>query len=78
MALTITNADLVSYRTQQGDRLDIIALRRYGESAVNALEWILESNPHLRGMPIYLPLGVVISLPELPATRLSQSTNPWR
>lgn len=75
---TVTHADLVTYRTQQGDRLDLIALRRYGEQAVDALEWVMDSNPELRGMPIYLPMGLIIKLPDLPVRRVSQSVNPWR
>lgn len=75
---TVTHADLVTYTTRQGDRLDLIALRRYGEQAVDAVEWVLDSNPSLRGMPIYLPIGLVINLPDLPVRRVSQSVNPWR
>lgn len=76
--LMITHADLVTYKTQQGDRLDLIALRRYGEQAVDALEWVIESNPELRGMPIYLPMGLTIKLPDLPVRQVSKSVNPWR
>ena len=53
-----------TYRTREGDMLDWICLRHYGESS-RFVEAVLAANPGLADLgPVY-PAGVLIELPEL-------------
>ena len=53
------------YRTKDGDMLDWICWRHYGQQA-RAVEAVLKANPGLSGAGPILPAGLVIELPELP------------
>ena len=53
-----------TYITASGDALDLICQREYGAQA-GAVELVLEANPHIKTTAHRLPIGVVISLPDL-------------
>lgn len=54
-----------NYRTSQGDTLDWICWKFYGQQS-GAVELVLDANPGLGDQgPIY-PAGLVLVLPELP------------
>lgn len=48
-------------RTQQGDTVDLVALRHYGDTRM--VEAILAANPGLSAHGATLPLGVSVTLP---------------
>lgn len=54
----------VLYTTQQGDMLDDIAYKTYGDSAM--IEFILMANPGLVNAPLILDYGTQITLPIAP------------
>lgn len=49
--------------SQQGDILDLVCYRFYGHT--NTVEAVLEINPTLAFLPVILPTGTVINLPDL-------------
>lgn len=53
----------MKYRTKDGDVLDLICRRYYGE-APHRVETVLDINPGLAGHGPILPAGIVIELPE--------------
>lgn len=53
------------YRTKDGDAVDAICWRHYGEQS-GAVEVVLEANPGLADIGPVLPAGIIIELPELP------------
>jgi phage tail protein X len=55
---------LKEYITQQDDVLDLICRRHYGVSS-GTTERVLIANPHLKNLPVRLPMGVKITLPVL-------------
>lgn len=55
-----------TYRTRQGDVLDLICLRHYGQRD-GVVERVLDANPGLASKGAVLPLATTIVLPELPS-----------
>lgn len=53
------------YRTKDGDMLDAICWKYYGQQA-GAVEIVLEANPGLADVGAVLSAGILIELPELP------------
>jgi phage tail protein X len=56
------------YRCKDGDVLDLICYRFYGEAPVKAgiVEYVLNFNQNLSRLPIVLTAGLMIQLPPLP------------
>ena len=61
------------YRTKEGDMLDWICWRHYGQQA-GAVEVVLKANPGLAEAGPLLPAGLVIELPDLPQPNQSIDT----
>lgn len=61
------------YRTRQGEVLDLVCLRHYG-SRPGIVERVLDLNPGLADLPPVLPLGTLITLPDLPAALRPDAT----
>ena len=61
------------YRTKEGDMLDWICWRHYGQQA-GAVEAVLKANPGLSEAGPLLPAGLVIELPDLPQPNQSIDT----
>ena len=61
------------YRTKEGDMLDWICWRHYGQQA-GAVEAVLKANSGLSEAGPLLPAGLVIELPELPQPNQSIDT----
>lgn len=57
-----------TYKTIEGDTVDGIAWSHYGHHR-GTTELILDANRELAAQPLYLPEGLIISLPELPAAK---------
>lgn len=55
-----------TYRTKEGDVLDLIVLEFYGQRA-GALEHVLGANHGLSALGPVLPAGIIINLPAMPA-----------
>ena len=58
-------ADRATYRTSQGDTVDIICWRFYGQQS-GAVEAVLAANPGLAAQGPVLPVNVEMVLPDLP------------
>ncbi len=56
---------MASYRTTDGDVVDDVCRRFYGQEA-GAVEAVLAANPGLADLGPVLPAGMVIDLPDLP------------
>jgi len=54
---------MLEYVTVGDQMLDEICYRHYG-SEVGTVEWVLGLNPHLAHLPLILPEGTVLFLPE--------------
>ena len=67
------------YTTSDGDVLDDICFRYYGEGYnVSPIPFVLNANPGLADLGDIYPAGVLIMLPDLPATTGITSVNqPW-
>lgn len=66
----------VVYRTKQGDVLDAIVCKQYnGQSG--ALEQVLEANKGLAAQGAVLPMGVLVTLPDLPKPQAVESVRLW-
>ncbi len=52
------------YITQQGDMLDDIAFKTYGDATL--ITFILKANPGLVDQPLILAYGIPIQLPDAP------------
>ena len=69
----------LEHRTQDGDRLDLLAWSHYGDATRFAP--ILQANPDLfvGGVPMILTPGVLLKIPilEEATTAPSESTPPW-
>nr|VFJ68701.1 MAG: P2-like prophage tail protein X [Candidatus Kentron sp. DK] len=55
----------LQYRTKNGDVLDYLCWKHYGQQA-GAVERVLEANRGLAGYGPVLPAGILITLPSLP------------
>lgn len=64
------------YRTKEGDVLDAICAKYYGNEH-GTTEAVLQANPNLCKLPVLLPAGLVITLPELQHTETTQTVNLW-
>ncbi len=64
------------YRTKTGDMIDAICRRYYGSSA-GAVEQVYEANRGLAGQGPVLPSGLIIELPDLPATVTASTIKLW-
>ncbi|MGQ2906751.1 MAG: tail protein X [Aliihoeflea sp.] len=66
-----------TYTTRQGEMVDAICRRVYGDES-GYVERVLDANPGLAEMPVPLPIGTVIDLPEIPrAAEVVPVVNLW-
>ncbi len=64
-----------TYTTQQGDTWDIIARNAYGTEMLAG--HLQEANPGYTRL-LYFPAGIVLAIPEPPATASLASEAPWK
>lgn len=62
-----------TYQTTEGDMLDLIAHKVYGDATL--VPMILDANPGLVEQPLILPHGVTIVLPDLPVKQVPSAIN---
>jgi phage tail protein X len=55
-----------TYITKLHDRMDRICYARYGSTANQIVEWVIEQNSGVELYGIVLPLGITINLPDAP------------
>lgn len=67
---------MVSYVTQEGDAIDAVCWRHYGE-AVRSVARVLDVNPHIAGFAQRMPRGVLITLPVVEVTSASNRVQLW-
>lgn len=65
-----------AYRTVEGQTLDEVAWRFYGKTT-GCVELILEANPGLSKQAPILPSGLIIHLPEIPASHEKPQVQLW-
>jgi phage tail protein X len=61
----MADLQIQSYRTSDGDMLDRICLKYYGQQS-DAVEFVLENNPGLATLGPVFNAGVIILLPPMP------------
>lgn len=66
---------MIVYRTKDGDTLDWICWRHYGQHG--ALETVLEHNPGLAELGAILPRDVRIRLPDIPNASNGGEVSLW-
>ena len=75
----MTKHTLVPYViTKQFQRLDQIAVARYGSSANNVVIHVMNSNPGIEKYGIILPDGLKIFLPDLPQSAATTQVREQR
>lgn len=63
-----------TYRTSEGDVLDLVCFKFYGQSGMTAQ--VLASNPNLSEHGSILPSGIQIIMPEL-VTKSEATVSLW-
>lgn len=53
------------YTTRQNEMIDSICRRVFGDES-GYVESVLEANPGLAALPVPLPMGTVVTLPDIP------------
>lgn len=67
-----------TYKTRDGDVVDQIAWRQYGEVNADILRIVLEANHGLADRGAVLPRGVAIVLPDIPKpTSTRKAVSLW-
>ena len=62
-----------TYRTREGDVIDLICHLHYGHTRDGVVECVLDNNRGLASRPPVLPAGVMITLPDPPALVTTQA-----
>jgi phage tail protein X len=65
-----------SYTTKQGETVDQVCQRHYGKTA-GVTEEVLRVNQGLAAKGAILPMGTVIKLPRMPATKTIKLQPLW-
>jgi phage tail protein X len=65
------------YRTKQGDVLDDVVFRYYGDTDNGIVELVLSSNEGLADLGPVLPSGVEITLPDRPVKAKKTLQKLW-
>lgn len=66
---------MTEYISCDSDMLDAICWRQYGRE--NVVSVVLESNPHLAGLPPVLTAGIRILLPDIPEPHNTPTLRLW-
>ena len=68
---------MAQYSTKDGDTLDEIAYRYYGNTSNKVVESIIEANFGITDYPAILPASVLIELPEVTQSTEKQKVKLW-
>ena len=61
------------YRTNEGDRLDIIVFKAYGSVDAEIMDAVLDANPNLLNSAT-LPANSIVYLPEIQTTQVASTS----
>lgn len=64
----------ITYRSKQGEVLDHIVWRAYRGLKPGLVETVLAANPHLSRPPIVLPMGTLVTLPDIASNATPPAT----
>ena len=64
------------YRTKEGDTLDFIVWKQYGQTS-GVVEQVLLENQNLANYGEVLPAGILITLPDISTTVVDNGINLW-
>jgi len=67
---------MASYRTKEGDMLDAICFKHYGQSA-GMVELVFNANPGLAAKGSRFVSGIVIELPDIKPAAVRQEVRLW-
>jgi phage tail protein X len=67
----------VFYRSKEGEILDEIVWRHYGNRVAGALETVLEANQGIAGLGPVLPVNTRILLPEITTPKEAETVSLW-
>ena len=66
----------LTYLTQDGDMLDLICWRQYGQQR-GVVELVYKENPELINYNLKLPAGIIIKLPTITKTQATNLQRWW-
>ena len=66
-----------SYHSKEGDTVDEIVWRHYGNTVASAFERVLEANRGLADLGPVLPVGTIVLLPVFEETKETESVSLW-
>jgi len=67
----------IEYVSSQGDTVDYIAWKHYGNTEEGVVEAIFEANPGLAKQPAELSPGIIIILPEVVTPEPQEMITLW-
>lgn len=67
----------VFYRSKEGETVDEIVWRHYGNTVVGELETVLEANHGLADAGPILPMGTPITLPMIETPKEAEAVRLW-
>lgn len=69
----------LEYRTRDGDTVDLIAFKVYGNTAGGIVERVLDANPGVADRGPVLPGGLILTLPaiETATTAVAEGVKLW-
>jgi len=65
------------YHSKEGDTVDEIVWRHYGNTVAGALELVLEANRGVADLGPFLPVGTIVLLPVFEETKETESVSLW-
>lgn len=65
------------YQTKEGDLIDWVAWKYYGNTDNRVVELILAANPGLADRGPILPANVLVTIPDAPAPGVVQGVRLW-
>lgn len=67
---------MAEVRSQQGDTVDLICFRHFGYTS-GVTEQVLETNPGLAALGPILPIGTIVTLPDVAEKQNESVINLW-
>lgn len=67
----------VKYRAKEGETLDLICWHIYGRGTAGTVEQVLEANPGLAALGPILPVGTLVTLPEISEPEAELQVGLW-
>jgi phage tail protein X len=66
---------MAKYRSREGDTIDLICWRVYGDVLMS--QSVLRANRGVADLDLVLPVGTVLELPEITATNIDKTIKLW-